>query len=226
MKSFSVVMATYNKAWALPRVLGSILRQMNPQGEVIVVDDGSTDNTAEICNHYPLRYKRLDDAVGVSRNPATARNVGYCMAKGEVIIAQSDDVVHVEDTVIPLVDNLKEGQVQIATVWDFHNNQKGILYTGKRKPRVLFFLGSLWRKDLYAVGGNDEEFEGPGREDVWFGLCLTKGLGLQPIYRDDVVGHHLHHSQAHPREYMQSQTFKRKVRSDCFVASGGPWQHK
>lgn len=224
-KSYSIVIATYNKAWALPQVFDSLLPQLDDDGELIVVDDGSTDETPEICTSSHIRYVRLNDAVGKTRNPAVARNVGYRMAAGEIIVAQSDDVVHVGKTIGPLVDGLRDGEIHIATVWDFKNGARGTQYTGDANPRPLFFLGSVFRKDLYAVGGNDQDFRCPGREDRWFGDCLTRGLGLKPVYRNDVVGHHLHHKQISPRGYGDSRkVYARKVAEGKFISAGGAWQ--
>ena len=227
MKTYSIVLSTYNKAWALPQVIDSILLQLTNDGELIIVDDGSTDDTKEVCSSKLIRYVQLNDAMGRYRNPAIARNIGYRMAKGDVIIAQSDEVVHQGRTLIPLVEKLKVGQFHIATVYDFYaTGKRGPLFTGIPGTRTLFFLGALWREDLYAIGGNDEEFKGPGREDVWFGICLTRGLGLKPIYRDDIIGHHLHHKQIDPKDVAlreNQKIFDRKMKEHRYIPFGCSW---
>ncbi len=83
------------------------------------------------------------------------------------------------------------------------------LLTGNQWKRPLFFLGSLWRKDLYAVGGNDEDFVEPGYDDDWFGDCLIKGLGLKPQFLDHVVGLHLDHPR--PANIDQRMGISKKV---------------
>ena len=231
MLSYSIVMATYNKAPLLREVVPSITAQDvgDLSGEIIIVDDGSTDATEEMCLSElseMVRYVRLNDAVGVYRNPAVARNVGYRMAAGNVIIAQSDDVVHVDpNNVRQLVNDLEEGTFVVGTVYSVANGKPQKQYTGAQWQRPLFFLGALFRRDLYQVGGNDEDFKHPGYEDTWFGECLIHGLGLKPIYHPGIIGHHLYHSRPELLRFEECRRlYNAKVTSGKFVSSGGPWK--
>ncbi|MEP0909743.1 glycosyltransferase [Leptolyngbya sp. FACHB-711] len=52
----SVVIPTYNCDRFLPKAIESVLRQTMTQHEAIVIDDGSTDNTAAVLQHYQDRY--------------------------------------------------------------------------------------------------------------------------------------------------------------------------
>jgi hypothetical protein len=78
--SFSVVIAVYNGAATIRRAIDSVLAQTWPPMEILVVDDGSTDDTPAIVQGYgaPVRYLRQDNA-GVSR----ARNAGVEQARGD-----------------------------------------------------------------------------------------------------------------------------------------------
>jgi len=78
--TFSVIIAVYNGAATLSRAIDSVLAQSYPPLEIIVVDDGSTDETATVAQRYrdPVRYFHQDNA-GVS----AARNTGARMAHGE-----------------------------------------------------------------------------------------------------------------------------------------------
>jgi hypothetical protein len=88
--SFSVIIPAYNRATLLPFTLDAVLAQTLPPAEVIVVDDGSTDATAEIAARYPspvrcMRIKNSGDLV--------ARNVGLRAATaGRVAFCDSDDL--------------------------------------------------------------------------------------------------------------------------------------
>lgn len=94
----SVVIPTYNRAMVLPRALGSVFSQSYQDFEIIVVDDGSTDNTTSLLNHY------LDVTRGKCRsiklehtNAAFARNCGIENARGKYIaFLDSDDEWHSE----------------------------------------------------------------------------------------------------------------------------------
>lgn len=104
MLRVSVVIPTYNLANYLPQALQSVFDQSLSPFEVIVVDDGSTDNSAELVRTFDsrLRYFRQDHK-GVS----AARNLGLEVAEGEVIAwLDADDLWEPEflATVIPLLE--------------------------------------------------------------------------------------------------------------------------
>ena len=86
----SVVLPTYNRAPLLGRALRSVLGQSYKDFEVIVVDDGSTDGTAEVVAGFDdprLRYVRLAGNTGAG----AARNVGIKMSRGQFLAFQDSD---------------------------------------------------------------------------------------------------------------------------------------
>jgi GT2 family glycosyltransferase len=86
----SVIIPTYNRADLLGRAIKSALEQTITPAEVIVVDDGSTDNTAAVVQAFGnrVRYMRVPNG-GVSR----ARNAGIAAATGDwVALLDSDDI--------------------------------------------------------------------------------------------------------------------------------------
>jgi len=92
MKSLSVVIAAYNAAPYLRETLDSVLAQDYPAVEVIVIDDGSKDDTAAVCRAYGNRIEYRHQAN--SGRGAIPRNRGYRIAKGDYIcFFDSDDVM-------------------------------------------------------------------------------------------------------------------------------------
>jgi glycosyltransferase involved in cell wall biosynthesis len=90
LSSVSVVIPTYNRAEWLPATVESVLRQTHPADEILIVDDGSRDDTEAVCRAFPapVRYVRQENA-GVS----AARNRGVREARGEwVAFLDSDDL--------------------------------------------------------------------------------------------------------------------------------------
>ena len=86
---FSVVIPTYNRAHLIGRAIDSILSQHTKPMEVIVVDDGSADDTAAVVGSYgaPVRYIRQENA-----GSARARDYGIREAQSEwVALLDSDD---------------------------------------------------------------------------------------------------------------------------------------
>ena len=83
---FSIVMATYNRAYCIEKAINSVLNQSFKDWELIIVDDGSTDNTEEIIKKYlsnkKIKYIKLkkNSGVNVARNRAIKEVKGeYCL---------------------------------------------------------------------------------------------------------------------------------------------------
>lgn len=86
----SVIIPTFNRAYTILNAIESVHKQTYDNIEIIVIDDGSTDNTQELLKHLDtLRYFKLKTNQGQSN----ARNVGLSHTKGEFICTlDSDDV--------------------------------------------------------------------------------------------------------------------------------------
>jgi len=234
----SVVLSTRNKAEELERTLRSIRRQSVPfDYELIVVDDGSTDLTRAVCQNHKVQYQFLENHR--YRNPSVARNVGYRAARGKVIIAQSDDVVHVSPNAIEyLTTNIQDGEVLLAQVKNYtflNGNPHHFImdYCSSRRPIPYFFLGSLFRSDLYAIGGNDEDFVEPCFDDNWFSDCLVHGLKLNPRYTNKVTGYHQSHAHGpdtHSKEDVSKELYEKKKAeaetTGVYISSGGSWPYE
>ncbi|MEN8174159.1 MAG: glycosyltransferase family A protein [Pseudomonadota bacterium] len=89
----SVIVPTYNRADVLPRAINSILRQSFQDFEIIVVDDGSIDDTGAVVSQYLDRPgSRVRYAFQKHTNVASARNLGIRLARGSYIaFLDSDD---------------------------------------------------------------------------------------------------------------------------------------
>lgn len=85
----SVVVISYNGETVIGRAIESLLAQDYPKEryEIIVVDDASTDKTAEIAQAYPIRYHRQVKNGGVSN----ARTAGMRLARGDIYVCFDDD---------------------------------------------------------------------------------------------------------------------------------------
>jgi len=89
LKKVSVVIPAYNASAWIAETLKSVLEQDYPNFEVIVIDDGSKDDTSGIVGHYPaVRYIHKENG-----GTATARNLGIREATGEYIaFVDADDL--------------------------------------------------------------------------------------------------------------------------------------
>lgn len=90
----SVVIPAYNAEGVIADAVRSCLAQVGPLAEVIVVDDGSTDSTADLCRKLSADDDRVRYIYQRNGGPSRARNVGVREARGEFIMfLDADDVL-------------------------------------------------------------------------------------------------------------------------------------
>ena len=86
----SVIIPTFNRAVFLAEAVKSVLEQTYTDFELIVVDDGSNDNTKEVLEPFAGRIRYFYQP---NRGPSSARNLGICQAKGRYLsFLDSDDL--------------------------------------------------------------------------------------------------------------------------------------
>jgi len=110
--NYSVIIPTFNRARSLVRTLDSIVRQIAvfESGEVIVVDDGSTDDTNKVVGEFQRSNPNLKLRYVFQENggPGKARNRGVKEAKGEIIFFTDDDCVVPEDWMERILNGYKK----------------------------------------------------------------------------------------------------------------------
>lgn len=95
MPKISIIVPVYNVEKYLSNCINSILNQTFKDFELILINDGSTDNSLDICKYY----KNIDNRIFIidkeNGDVSSARNVGLDIAKGEYIgFVDSDDYIH------------------------------------------------------------------------------------------------------------------------------------
>ena len=94
MTEFSIIVPTYNNASSITRTVESVLRQKFQNWELIIVDDGSSDNTEDVIRQITEEDERVQYQRQENQGVAAARNNGAKSAKGKyVIFLDSDDTV-------------------------------------------------------------------------------------------------------------------------------------
>ena len=93
MEKVSVIIPIYNAEKQLDECIKSIIRQTHTDIELLLIDDGSKDHSAEICDHYASEDARIIVYHIPNAGVANARNLGLSVATGEYIVfADSDDI--------------------------------------------------------------------------------------------------------------------------------------
>ena len=93
----SVVVPVYNVEQYLKKCLDSIIKQKYNNLEIIIVNDGSTDNSQKICQEYVKKDKRIKLITQKNQGLSAARNTGIDNAHGKYIsFVDSDDYLDLE----------------------------------------------------------------------------------------------------------------------------------
>lgn len=115
----SVILPVYQVEKYLGICIGSVISQDYHNLEIILVDDGSTDKSSEICDEFASRDKRIQVIHKENEGVSTARNVGIRQATGDYIcFADSDDILE-KDYVSYLLNMALDKGVDVAVTTDF-----------------------------------------------------------------------------------------------------------
>jgi len=202
--SFSVIVCSYNGSRTIGETLAHIERLSYPNFELIVVDDGSTDTTAEIAARFPcVRLISVPNG-GLSR----ARNIGMEAATGEYLAYIDDDAFPDLDWLAHLAENYRKGGYAAAGgpnmpppgdgfIAECVGNAPGgplhVMLTDTEAEHIPGCNFSVRRESLAAIGGFDPRYRIAGDDvDVCWRL-LDKGwqIGFSPAA---VVWHHRRNS--------------------------------
>lgn len=116
----SVVVPIYNTEKYLVECVEHILKQTYQNIEIILVDDGSTDNSGEICDAFMMQDERVRVFHQENQGAAQAKNMGISVAKGQYItIVDSDDVVK-ENMIEILYQQVQEKSADIV-IGNYYN---------------------------------------------------------------------------------------------------------
>jgi len=206
----SVVVASYNGDRTLKACMDSLQKLNYPDYEIILVDDGSTDSTAQITLLYPkVRYFRHEKNLGL----AVARNTGIAAANGEIVAFTDADCRADEDWLYYLVGDLLSGEyggmggpnllppedsAVAAAVMVSPGGPAPVMLTDRQAEHIPGCNMAFLRTALSEIGGFDPVFRSAG-DDVdicWRMQQAGYEIGFSPAgfvwhYRRSTVGDYL-----------------------------------
>lgn len=200
----SVIIPAYNAAHLLPTCLKAVTAQegvlFGRDYEVILVDDGSTDETARVAKEIGVRVISQ-----FNRGPAAARNRGAREARGEILAFTDADCIPAADWLVNLTQPFKDPQVS-GVKGVYRTNERGVVprfvqAEYEERYRLLAQYPSIDFVDTYAAayrravfldaGGFDEKFPVPSVEDQELSFRLARqGCFLVFISRAAVTHRH------------------------------------
>ncbi|MBN1687999.1 MAG: glycosyltransferase [Candidatus Omnitrophica bacterium] len=193
----SVIIPTYNRAETLPRAIRSVLAQEGVPFELIVVDDGSSDNTREmIQKDFPsVTYLYQDN-----KGPAAARNLGVKNAKGRwIAFLDSDDEWLPGKLEIQLGFFRQHPEYRIAQTEEIwirngervnpmkkHQKSGGRIFEKCLPLCVISPSAVMMERDLFEeTGGFDESYPACEDYELWLRISVRHPVGLihQPMIK-------------------------------------------
>src|SRR5215813_5125108 len=201
----TIVTAVYNGERYLDSTIRSVLEQGYPQLEYIVVNDGSTDGTAEIIRAHQGRLAKVIEQP--NRGLYAALNAGFAQSSGEVMgWLNASDLLHVNG--LSVVGSIFRSfqDVEWITGRATKFNEQGMTVEIKEPPhwtRLRFLAGAnryiqqestFWRRSLWERAGGyvNEAYRAEGDFELW--VRFFRHARLYPV--DALIGGYRFHEDA------------------------------
>jgi glycosyltransferase involved in cell wall biosynthesis len=203
MKKYSVIVPAYNAAGTLAKCLQALENQSIPKKdyEVIVVDDGSTDETPGVVKQFPVHYVRQ-----INQGPAAARNKGAAEAGGGIILFTDADCVPQHAWLKEMVRPFEDPRV-MAVKGAYKTHQRGLTarfaqiefeerFERLNKAASIDMVDTYsagYRKSVFhSLGGFDPSFPVANNEDTDFSYRMSRAKHKM-AFNPAAVVYHLNH---------------------------------
>ena len=204
----SIIVPVFNAGQYLESCIDSLIGQDYPYIEIILVNDGSTDNSLEICLKKQKEDPRVKCVSQVNKGVSSARNRGLALAEGDyVTFVDSDDTV-TSDYVSHLLFVMNDNSDLSISGYKHYDSSKAIFYSTSEKtsgasnsidflvqlyqPTICDYVGYVWDKlyKMSIIRENGILFD----EDICYNedrlflcayLCSIRGLvswNMKPTY--------------------------------------------
>ncbi|AXT20754.1 glycosyltransferase [Flavobacteriaceae bacterium AU392] len=163
----SILIPIYNRSHLIIETLQSIKKQIYENWECIIVDDGSTDNTIDICNDYTSddsRFQIFSRPSHLKKGPSSCRNFAFSKALGDYIqFFDSDDVMHPEH-LLKKRNAIDTADFVVCKLQEFDNEFNSNLFLKDKTPDIeysenvfedfvsgvfpMMMVAPLWKKSV------------------------------------------------------------------------------
>lgn len=241
--SVSVVIPTYNNGSDIHHCLDALMAQDYPpeKFEIVVVDDGSEDNTSRVVSEYEGRIPLVRYFYQTNHGPATARNAGASRAAGEIILFTDDDCVPERNWIREMTRPFETNSEIVAVKGAYRTNQESAIakfaqiefesrYRKMKNSEYVDFVdtySAAFKRDVFMkLKGFDTSFPVANNEDVEFSYRMADA-GYKMVFNPDAIVYHTHPDTLF--KYMRNKfsraywrmavykTFPEKMRSDSYT---------
>ena len=199
----SVIIPSYNSEKTIQRTIEALLNQKFPKNnyEIIIVDDGSSDQTVNVAREYPVKVFPLPH-----NGPAYARNFGAKKSRGNVILFTDSDCVPDKNWIKNMVEPFEDKEVVgVSGTYKTLNKESFIARFGgyeidqrhekMAKQKTIDFIGTFsagYRKNIFLkFGGFDTRFKTSSGEDPELSYRIAKA-GLKQVFKPSAFVYHPH----------------------------------
>ena len=199
---FSVIIPTYNRAGFITKTIESVLNQTYSNFELIIVDDGSTDNTEKVIKC--IRDKRIKYFKKENEERGAARNYGTNKAKGDYItFLDSDDLLYskyleeanlfiASNNAINIFHQLFEvtnilGKVIHSANYSNNNVFKSLITKGNFMACQGMFLQKDFAKSNLFI--EDRNLAGSEDYELWLRISTSENIIINPVITSALLQH-------------------------------------
>ncbi len=200
----SIIIPTYNEKKSLEECIESLRKQSVSDFEIVVIDDGSTDDTLEILKKFKKTISNFKFAKQNHKGAGAARNFGEKFAKGKILVFVDADMTFDRDFLKNLVAPIEHppspgfGEVKgtfskeeyvanwdnvWARCWNINEGWEPKRRHSKNYPDHQPVFRAILRTEFEKVGG----FTPGGYDDDW---SLYKKLGYEAVSADGAIFYH------------------------------------
>ena len=232
MIKVSVIIPVYNGAKFIKNAIDSVIGQTNQNFEIIVIDDGSIDNTPNILKGYgdKIKYNTQEN-----KGQASAINKGLKMSEGEYIAyLDSDDMYYPEklEEQLQYFHNHPDVSLVYSDRYHIDSSAKNISLVQSRQLDHFLFLqenrlsrSSVMhrRKCLDEVGVFDNCISGSDDWDMWIRMSEKYKFGYinKPLIKYRIHENNL--SQTRPNRLNHNRWTRMKIIQKCYYRRGKPF---
>lgn len=145
MPLVSVIVPVFNSKNFLAEALDSVLAQTYENLEVVLIDDGSTDGSGEICDRYAAKDKRFRVYHQANQGVSATRNAGLDLATGDFLAFLDSDDAYEPEAIAAMMDAMAREKVDVVMC----------KYTEHKTPEKMS-LGSRDKALPVIVGGGNK----------------------------------------------------------------------
>jgi glycosyltransferase involved in cell wall biosynthesis len=208
----SVVIPTYNRRNLIQPCLQSVLNQNHQQLEIVVIDNGSSDDTIEQVK--AINDPRIKLFLEPLRGAAAARNTGVKHATGEFLTFLDSDDLWLTHKTADQINHLRrdnETSMVFSEYREFNNNNVDELRPVKESSMMLSVITMMVRREAFLRVGYFDQTLQAGEFMHWYARALALGLKSRAIH--DVVALRRLHDSNSSSQYQSKASYAAACRS-------------